>query len=271
MGFRSSLIIMKCHTGLKLWSVNTGNYLLEAQRLFDKGVFDYLELYVVPGTLDSLSQWRRLRMPVVIHAAHFKHGFNLARSECQAGNRRLYDEIRRFADELNARFIIFHGGTYGEIAETARQLAALNEPRALIENKPCITRHDDVILECRGASVEEIRYVIQESGCGFCLDIPHALCAANYLKLPQDEVLMAFNALGPSMYHLADMMDTSQYIDDHTQLGQGNLDMCGIIPAVLAPAAMVTIETNRRKPGSLEEFEREINWLQRFLQRSNTL
>lgn len=244
--------------GLKLWSVNTGACQREARRLYDAGVFDYLELYAVPGTADTLAGWKALEIPCVIHAAHFKHGFNLAKVDCEESNRLIYDEVRRFADELNARYIIFHGGTFGCISETARQLGALNDSRALIENKPCITRDKGQILECRGASVEEIGQVLQQVGCGFCLDIPHALCAANYLELEQMSMLREMNNFQPSMYHLADMMDTALLIDDHTRLGLGVLDMAQFIPFILAPGAMVTIETNRTRPDALDEFEREV-------------
>lgn len=254
--------------GLKLWSVNTGRYLTEARRLYDCGLFDYLELYAVPGTLNTLQQWQSLNLPIVIHAPHFKHGFNLAMREHRESNRRLYEEVRRFADTLNARYIIFHGGTFGNINETAQQLAELHEPRALIENKPCITRDRGTILNCRGASLEEIQSVIQVSGCGFCLDIPHAICAANYRQEGQMKLLRDFNSLNPTMYHLADMMDTTQHIDDHTQLGLGALDMSQFIPGIIEHESMVTIETTRRVENSLQEFEREVNWFQRFFLRA---
>ncbi len=250
-------------TGLKLWSVNCGAWRSEALRLYEQGLYDYLEIYAVPGTSDTIPLWKELRVPVVIHAAHFKHGFNLALESSFSDNLRIYDEMKRFADELEARYIIFHGGTFGHIEETARQLAALGESRALIENKPAITRNDGRILECRGSTPEEIRVVMQEAGCGFCLDIPHALCAANYHGVPQEEMLNEFCALCPAMYHLADMMDNTQLIDDHTLLGRGTLDFSRFIPAVLPPGAMVTIETNRSRQDSLVEFEDELEWLMR--------
>lgn len=250
-------------TGLKLWSVNCGAWRSEALHLYEQGLYDYLEIYAVPGTSDTIPLWKELRVPVVIHAAHFKHGFNLAQESSLSDNLRIYDEMKRFADELEARYIIFHGGTFGHIEETARQLAALGEPRALIENKPAITRNDGLILECRGSTPEEIRVVMQEAGCGFCLDIPHALCSANYHGVPQEEMLKGFHALHPTMYHLADMMDNTQLIDDHTLLGRGTLDFSRFIPAVLPPGAMVTIETNRSRQDSLTEFEEELEWLRR--------
>lgn len=250
--------------GLKLWSVNSGAWRREALRLYEQGTYDYLELYAVPGTVDTIPLWQELRIPAVIHAAHFKHGFNLALAESAAENRRIYDEMRRFADALEARYIIFHGGTFGCIEETARQLAALGESRALIENKPAITRNEGNILECRGSTAVEIREVMEASACGFCLDIPHALCAANYHGVSHDALLREFCALRPAMYHLADMMDISLLIDDHTALGKGRLDFSRYIPSVLPAGSMVTIETNRSCRDSLIEFEEELQVLARI-------
>lgn len=250
--------------GLKLWSVNTGASQREARRLYDAGVYDYLELYAVPGSADTLPGWKSLQIPCIIHAAHFKHGFNLAKVDCASANRRIYDEMRRFADELGARYIIFHGGTFGCISETLRQLAALNESRALIENKPAITRNEGQILECRGAASDEIRQVLQGAACGFCLDIPHALCAANYLQRDRLGMLHEMNCLHPAMYHLADMMSPELLIDDHARLGQGVLDFAQFIPLVLAPGSMVTIETTRSRPEALGEFVREVELFRTF-------
>ncbi len=251
-------------TGLKLWSTNVHSLARDALRLYETGSYDYLELYAVPGTSDTLPVWKSLGIPTVIHAAHFKHNFNPARSEQAENNRRIYDETRRFADELDAQYIIFHGGTFGCINETARQLTALGDPRTLIENKPAITYDQGKTLECRGATPAEIKHVTESCGCGFCLDIPHALCAANFHGLAQDEVLREFCALQPVMFHLADMRDISQLVDDHTPLGQGRLEIPRLIPSVLPPGSMVTIETNRKRHDSLSEFEEELSVLARM-------
>ena len=78
--------------GLKLWSTNTESYLREAQRLYSLGIYDYIELYVVPNTLDTLENWKKLNIPYVLHAPHFAHGVNLANSEkfeCEEDDNRL--------------------------------------------------------------------------------------------------------------------------------------------------------------------------------------
>ena len=50
--------------GLKLWSINTDAYYNEAKRLYAEGVFDYIELYVVPNSLDTLAKWKELHYPL---------------------------------------------------------------------------------------------------------------------------------------------------------------------------------------------------------------
>ena len=104
--------------GLKLWSCNTDFYYDEAIRLYKEDIYDYIELYVVPGTLNTLEKWKKLKIPFIIHNAHFAQGFNLAKSEKEESNRKIYDQTKQFADELNAKYIIFHGGIEGNIKET---------------------------------------------------------------------------------------------------------------------------------------------------------
>ena len=42
--------------GLKLWSCNTDYYYDEAIKLYNQKIFDYIELYVVPETLETLDK-----------------------------------------------------------------------------------------------------------------------------------------------------------------------------------------------------------------------
>ncbi len=70
--------------GLKLWSINTDYYLAEARRLYEKGVYSYIELYAVPHTLEHIEKWKKLDIPFVIHCPHSAHGFNLASKESES-------------------------------------------------------------------------------------------------------------------------------------------------------------------------------------------
>ena len=184
--------------GLKLWSINTDNYLQEAVKLYDNGVYDYIELYVVPDSLQTLQKWKELKMPFIIHNSHFAQGFNLAKQEKTQRNREIYEETKQFADELNAEYIIFHGGIDGDIRETAIQLTLFNEPRALLENKPFVALPNRMNGNfCRGYNVDEIKIVQEASGCGFCLDFGHAICAANSLYDMQAKKIQESAPLAP--------------------------------------------------------------------------
>ncbi len=253
--------------GLKLWSVNTDAYLREAVRLFAEGVFSYIELFVVPGTLNTLDAWRRIHLengiPFVIHNAHAAKGFNLADASAVERNREIYLQTRRFADALDARHVIFHGGVDGSIEETARQLKELEEPRALLENKPFVPLPNSAGVEfCRGATVGEIEYIVNETGCGFCLDVGHAVCAAASQGLEPYAYLEELSGrFQPAMFHLSDVADLSSPYDAHPHLGTGSLDIRRLKRAVFKPDSAISIETVKDSPANLDDFTKDARCL----------
>lgn len=270
--------------GLKLWSCNTDFYYDEAIKLYNHGVFDYIELYIVPETLETLLKWKQLQIPFIIHNAHFAQGFNLAKQEKAERNREIYEQTKQFADELNAKYIIFHGGIDGDIKETAIQLAMFNEPRALIENKPFVALPNRMGGEfCRGYNVDEIKQVVDTAGCGFCLDFGHAICAANSLfettphpnPLPHKgqfggareqfvyDYCKDFLQLNPNMYHLTDLDDINSPYDSHLHLGTGQLDFNRIFD-MIPQNSYVTFETIKNSKENLNDFIEDMEWLKNF-------
>ena len=253
--------------GLKLWSTNTGALAAAAERLFAEKAFSYLELFVVPGSSASLPEWQRLHdavgIPFAIHNAHTAQGFNLAKREMESRNREIFGETRRFADALEAERVIFHGGTDGDVAETVRQLKALDEPRALIENKPFLPLPNDAGVKfCRGATAEELERIIDGTGCGFCLDIGHAVCAANSQGLePYAFASDLARRFRPAMFHLSDVGDMTSVHDAHPHLGTGELDIPRICREVFSPDAKVSVETVRDSMSDLEDFRRDCDYL----------
>ncbi|MDR1361746.1 MAG: sugar phosphate isomerase/epimerase [Holosporaceae bacterium] len=246
--------------GLKLWSTNTDYYFEEARRLYAKGVFFYVELYVIPNSLDTIEKWKTLNIPVNLHCPHFLHGFNLAERKKEEFNREIYDQVKQFADELNSEYIVFHGGIDGSIEETARQLKAFREPRALIENKPLKPRPEIGDGMCRGAIVEEIQYILAEVGCGFCLDIGHAICSANSQKLDMWKYIEEFNKLAPIVYHLTDNFDDQEH-DQHLHIGDGNFDVKRIL-SFIKKYSKITVETKKNNEQNLSDFEADVTELE---------
>jgi deoxyribonuclease IV len=248
--------------GLKLWSTNTDFYYNEALRLYRDKCFNYIELYVVPGTLETLPKWQGLNIPFIVHNAHFMNGFNLAKKESREDNFKIYQETKRFADALKAEYIIFYGGVDGVIEETALQLKSLNEPRALIENKPYRALPNKMNgVTCRGSSPDEIQYVMQETKCGFCLDFGHAVCAANSQKEDHANFIELFLTLAPTMYHLTNVSDLTSEHDSHAHLGCGQLDIRSLLKKIPRDA-MTTIETEKSSKEDLKDFVEDVQWLQ---------
>ena len=251
--------------GLKLWSINTDYYFDEAIKLYNDGVYDYIELYIVPDTIDTLPKWKTLKIPFIIHNPHFAQGFNLAKREKEQRNREIYEQTKQFADELNAKFIIFHGGIDGDIRETAIQLAFFNEPRALIENKPFVALPNRLGGEfCRGYNIDEIKLVMDTASCGFCLDFGHAVCAANSLGINVYDYCKQFLSLNPTMFHLTDLNDITSPYDSHLHLGTGQLDF-KVIFDMIPNNSLVTFETIKDVKENLNDFVEDMEWLKNFL------
>lgn len=248
--------------GLKLWSINTEDYKREAQKLYDKGLYDFIELYAVPETNETINSWEKLKIPFIIHAPHYKHGMNLANPDKFQNNMKLVKETLKFADKLNAEFIVFHPGVGGEITETARQVNLINDGRILIENKPY-----DAIPEmnadfCAGSRVEEIKIILENTEAGFCLDIGHAIAASNSFNTNFIEDIKKFIKLNPKLYHLSDT-DINQKIDLHQNFGEGNLDIAEIM-GLLPENAVITIETDKKSQHNLDDFILDIEYLKKI-------
>jgi len=252
--------------GLKLYSTNVADYLPCALELARRGVMDYLELYVVPGSLATLDAWRTVPLPAVIHAPHLHHGVNFADRTRRDSNRRIFDEVRQFADMLRADCIICHGGTGGTPEEVCTQIGALRDDRIVLENKPHL-QHPEVIPDhpewrCRGASFEEFSAMVTAIGCGVCHDLTHTICASASLRRDWRTELARFERLKPRVHHLSDMISMRDELDTHEGLGQGVLDLEQVLAAV-PENARITLETPKRYPDSLADFEQEVQLLRR--------
>ena len=244
--------------GLKLWSTNIDYYFDEAKRLYQEGVYDYIELYVVPETTHSIQKWKSIGVPFTLHAPHFAHGINLAVREKEDYNLKVFEEVKLFNEELKAKYVVVHGGIEGSIEETIRQLMLIPFKNFLIENKPYRAPLGEKKL-CRGASIDEIVKVIQSVGCGFCLDVGHAICSANSFGVEPYTFLSEFNKLKPICYHLSDnFIDNA--VDNHLHFGNGNYDF-KIIFDIIDINKNLVIETNKVSKIDLDDFKKDVDFI----------
>ena len=247
--------------GLKLHSTNT-DVISEAVTLWQDDIFQYIELYIVPGSYMSTHEaWKACNIPFVIHAPHSFNGMNLAVRSLQDSNINRFVETQKFANELNADGIIVHGGHRGSIKETIRQAKLQSEPRILLENKPKVGINDEV---CVGCSPEDFQLAFASRVFkGFVLDFGHANCAALSMRRETMNLVLDFLTFKPEIFHLSDG-DARSEKDTHLNFGKGDLpvkEFVGVIPK----NKRVTLEVPRSAGSGLADFKKDIRFLQRLL------
>ncbi len=252
--------------GLKLWSINE-NYIQPARSLYEKGVYDYIELYAIPDSFDTFaSKWAELNIPYIIHGPHFMHGVNFSLKEKEKSNIELVNQALKYADILKAEKIIFHPGIKGDYKETARQLKNIKDDRIIIENKPynVAVAKNGLSLEdvCVGHDYNQLSYILAESNKGFCLDIGHAICASNSLKKEYKEFLKSLISLKPYMYHISDGEIKGVY-DKHYNIGKGTYDFKTIF-SLLPKSTTISIETEKSSKEHLNDFVEDVKLLKEF-------
>ena len=106
---------------------------------------------------------------------------------------------------------------------------------------------------CRGYNTNEIKTVQEISGCGFCLDFGHAICAANSLKQEPYSYIENFLKLKPQMFHLTDVSDMTSPYDAHPHLGEGQLDIKRILKYI-PNNKHITLETIKNNKENIDDF-----------------
>ncbi|MCG2778891.1 MAG: sugar phosphate isomerase/epimerase [Desulfobacterales bacterium] len=246
--------------GLKLYSTNT-DLIPEALPL-KNNFFNFIELYIVPGSYDeTISAWKEFDVPYVIHAPHFFHGVNLAQIEKWETNLVSYNETRLFADDLNSDIIIAHGGNKGSFDETIRQIRSIGDKRIVLENKPKLGLNNEI---CVGWSPSEFRKIFDENIInGIALDFVHASCAARSSNIDVMDIVKELMYFNPKIFHLSDGDSLSEQ-DKHFNLGKGNLNLLHFIQ-VIPVNGLLTIETPRESSKKLTDFIDDVKYLKKLL------
>lgn len=256
--------------GLKLWSkdfIKNIDFVKDAERALKEGYFDYLELFALPSSFEDTKEAVSAGFSgqkVVIHAPHNIQQLDIANADEFENNRLRLKDSQFFADLLKADIIILHPGMQkGEkfLAESIRQFKAFNDKRLTVENLPAYCSQTK--LELHGVTPLEIRRIIEETGAKFCLDFSHAICGANSCYADIYEVLNAFKALKPSMYHLCDG-DVSSTNDSHLHYGMGNYDLKCLIAEFTTENALITMETGHGIPVDVKPWLDDVAYVRRF-------
>lgn len=259
-------MVFNFNIGLKFHSINVA-LIPDALRLKKEKVFDYIELYIIPGTYEeTIDAWKNLDVPYVIHAPHSFHGVNLAQKDKWKTNLQFFNEARQFADDLGSDIIIVHGGNNGTFDETIRQICLFNEPRIALENKPKIGVLDEV---CVGWSPNEFHRAA-EAGVlsGTVLDFVHANCASNSIGVEVMELVSEFMIFKPKIFHLSDGERISEK-DTHFNFGKGNLNLHQFV-SVIPEVGLLTIETPCDQSRGFRDFMHDVRYLHSIAAHSNS-
>jgi endonuclease IV len=244
--------------GLKLGSPDMG-YTDAIHALYERGVFQYIELFVVPESSEqTIAYWKQFHIPFGIHAPHSGAGMNPANPEMRSRNAPKILEALRFADALNADYIVFHSGTNGKIEESVRQLRPHMDSRCLVENKPYQGFKGDGVL-CLGSTPEEIEHLTNKLNIRFCLDFGHAICAARSHKEEPLEYIQRFLKFKPRLYHLTDG-DYQSELDSHEHYGQGSFPLRELL-SLVPPGAKITNEARHDFKDCLDDFEKDSTFI----------
>ena len=232
--------------GFKFFSTNfqTSPETIEECLNFVKSKPDmFVELMTVPSsTIDDFKQIKQLtgNVEVRIHAPYID--FDTGNREMERHNKKLLAVAQHAADIFDSATIVVHGGCGHErkyVEETARQFKKFNDERIVVENIPYYGCNGELL---HGNTAEEIAYIMHESGCGFCFDFSHAICAALSLNIDIETQLKELYNLKPRVYHMCDgYMNKDE--DMHLHFGTGNYPLKHFLQDYTAENAYITMET----------------------------
>lgn len=226
----------------------------------------FIEIMIVPESPESdLIRLKELigKTEVRIHAPHNVMGFDAGNKELESQNRRILAQSQKAADLFDARTIVVHAGCgHGlkYIRETARQFKVFNDERLIVENLP----HSDDNNALHGSTAEDIKYIMEESGCGFCFDFSHAVCAALSLNMDMEKHLKSLFDLNPALYHMCDGHITEAE-DFHMHFGSGDYPLKHFLNDLTDKNAHITMETGNNVTTHNQLWIDDYNYLKSLL------
>lgn len=236
---------MNIKFGLKLWSINI-DLINQAIHLIDEKIFDYIELFVIPGT--QITPFKT-SVPYIIHIPHHKFGVNIGESSLKKFNLEKIDESITWADKLNAKYLILHAG-HGSMGDAADLLGEITDRRLLIENMPKVGLNNEYMI---GYSAKQIKELIGNGNAGLCLDFGHAAKAAVSLGVDYREHIKGFLKFEPKVFHMSDGVLSFEK-DEHLNIGEGDYDFEYLLRCVMnSSSRLMTLETPRTSQRSLRE------------------
>ena len=212
--------------GIKIWNINK-DWFGQVVELIKQGQADFVEIYLVPDSfaLADFNIFLENKIPVVIHAPHTTHDFdvfNLTKESLDIW----HNQVIKTADYLESQFIIVHPGV-GDNKEIFKQESQkIKDERVLMESmiKVGFVAVKEGGVMCFGFSKEELLFIHKECGFAICFDVCHSLASAVWQKInPYDFINECIDLLKPRYFHLSGG-NVADDTDKHLDLRQGTFD-----------------------------------------------
>jgi len=246
--------------GLKIWSTDRA-LLLGAVELFKKKRIDFIELYVVPDSLNDVGFLNELRnIPTTLHAPHSEHDFDVFNLD--DSNIEIFkNQVVKTADFLDSKFIVVHAEAGDNQEIFKKNIKKINDERILIENMPKTGLEGEI---CFAHTYQQLK-LIKDAGFNICLDFSHAIKSAISQNLDYKEfVKKLIFELEPSYFHICNgKMDNDK--DEHGDLFDGEFDIKWIKEILLKLSEKKDIYLVFETPKGKNGLENDIKNMKYFL------
>ena len=210
---------------IKLWSSNTDLF-DEIDLWYRNKKFDFVELYIVPWTFDSVQLEKIKDVPVSIHCPHSMHSFNPIDidSDCE----KIWDEsILPFIEFHNPSDIIMHPELWNNLEILKQRLSYFNDDRIMIENMPKypLPWFEWEFYWYTFIQLDKIYWTWH----WLCLDFWKAAKAAIAQDIDQEKYIEEFiSRYGPKYFHIS-WFDLINKYDQHLNLWDWDIEFLKLI------------------------------------------
>lgn len=203
--------------GLKIYSSDKSELFKQAAELLTESVFNFIELYHDPGSLDFDKLKIIEKKTVTIHNTHSQgwHEFVLDTEQLA-----VWEKTKLLADFFKSQYIIIHPGQKHNMASFLKNLQKIDDSRILIENMAGLDIHGQPMF---AQTVKQLLQIHDHKP--ICFDFEKAGSAAQYQsRLYRDYVSEALRLLKPTYFHISGRLN-SDPIDQHCNLWESDIDL----------------------------------------------
>jgi len=165
------------------------------------GKADFFEIQAIQKyNYNFLKKYKKLNIPIVIHAEHVDLGANPADKTLEKNNIKSINYAIKLANLTGSKKIILHPGGFMNKncskEQSIKILKSVKDKRVLVENlSPLGNRL------CQ--TPEQTKDFLEKTNKDLIFDLGHAIITANTLKLNMEKTVNAFLKLKPKHFHLS--------------------------------------------------------------------